>query len=86
MAANKSNIPLLETESETPQAETALLEVSNRTDNALSAPVDRLPKLVMCFDINTLSQQNLEAIASDLKVPNYSQMTKEQLCEALLAL
>lgn len=78
MAANKSNISALETESEA---------VSNHTDpNALSVEVDSLPKLVMCFDINTLSQQNLKAIASDLKLPDYSQMTKEQLCEALLAL
>ena len=86
MAVNKNNMPALETESATPKPETGSFEVSNHIDNALSVQVDSLPKLVMCFDINTLSHQNLKAIASDLKVPDYSQMTKEQLCEALLAL
>jgi len=45
-----------------------------------------LPKLVVCFDINTLSLQDLQTIASDLRVPGYIHMDKEQLCEALLAL
>lgn len=45
-----------------------------------------LPKLVVCFDISTLSLKNLQAIAKDLKVPGYSQMTSEQLCKALLSL
>ena len=87
MADHKSNMLALDTDPETASPETASPEVSNHTDsNALSVPVDSLPKLVMCFDINTLSQQNLKAIASDLKLPNYSRMTKEQLCESLLAL
>lgn len=51
-----------------------------------SVPEENLPKLVMCFDISTLSLQNLKTIAEDLKVPGYSNMTKEQLCETLLAL
>lgn len=45
-----------------------------------------LPKLVMCFDISTLSLQDLKTIASDLKVYSYDNMTKEQLCEVLRAL
>jgi hypothetical protein len=49
-------------------------------------PEASLPKLVVCFDISTLSLQDLKTIALDLKVPGYSHMTKEQLCEALLAL
>jgi len=49
-------------------------------------PEASLPKLVVCFDLTTLSLQKLQAIALDLKLPGYSHMTKEQLCEALLAL
>lgn len=45
-----------------------------------------LPKLVMCFDISTLSLQELKTIASDLKVSSYNSMTKEQLCKVLQAL
>ena len=54
--------------------------------NSLSVSVDSLPKLVVCFDINSLSHRKLKAIASDLKVPGYSRMTKAELCKALLAL
>ncbi len=42
-----------------------------------------LPKLVMCFDIGSLSLQDLKTIASDLKVSSYDSMTKEQLCKVL---
>lgn len=49
-------------------------------------PEASLPKLVVCFDLDTLSLQELHAIASDLNVSEYTQMTKEQLCETLLAL
>ena len=51
-----------------------------------SVPEASLPKLVMCFDISTLGLQDLHALAKDLKVPDFSSMTSEQLCEALLAL
>lgn len=49
-------------------------------------PEAPLPKLVVCFDLDTLSLQDLQTIASDLNLPDYSQMTKEQLCETLLSL
>ena len=49
-------------------------------------PEAALPKLVVCFDLSTLSLQELQTIASDLNLPDYDQMTKEQLCETLLAL
>ena len=49
-------------------------------------PEAALPKLVVCFDLDTLSLQDLQTIASELSVPEYTQMTKEQLCETLLAL
>lgn len=45
-----------------------------------------LPKLVICFDISTLSLRDLQTIASDLKVSSYDSMTREQLCEVLQAL
>ena len=45
-----------------------------------------LPKLVVCFDINTLNLEDLKAIASDLKVADYDHMTKEELCETLTGL
>ena len=45
-----------------------------------------LPKLIVCFDINTLSLQELKAIASDLKVADYDRMTKEELCKTLRVL
>ncbi len=45
-----------------------------------------LPKLVVCLDISTLSLKKLKAIANNLKLPDYSQMTKGQLWEILLAL
>lgn len=54
--------------------------------NVESVPEASLPKLIVCFDISKLSLQNLKAIAKDLKVSGYNSMTKEQLCEALLAL
>ena len=52
----------------------------------LSVAVSDLPKVVVCFDINTLSHRKLKVIASDLKVPGYSRMTKAELCEVLLGL
>lgn len=58
-----------------------------RTPSTVSCvPEASLPKLVVCFDISTLSHENLKAIADDLKIPGYSRMTKQQLCSALLAL
>ncbi len=60
--------------------------VEAKPSTASGVPEDSLPKLVVCFDITTLSIQNLKAIAKDLKVPDYNRMTKEQLCELLLAL
>ena len=59
--------------------------VEYQPSTARDMPEDSLPKLVVCFDITTISIQNLKAIAKDLKVPDYSHMTKEQLCEVLLA-
>jgi hypothetical protein len=82
MAAKERNMPL-EPESKTPQPEIASEPTQS---DVLGVPADSIPKLVVCFDISTLSHQKLQAIASDLKLPGYSQMTKEQLCEALLAL
>lgn len=61
-------------------------EVEHIPSTGSSVPKAYLPKLVVCFDISTLSLENLQAIALDLKIPDYSSMTKEQLCEALLAL
>lgn len=60
--------------------------VEHSSSSVEPVPEASLPKLVVCFDINTLSLQNLQAIALDLKVPGYSEMTKEQLCSTLLAL
>ncbi len=79
------NLPASNPNSETPQLETFVTS-PERSSDVLSVPVSGLPKVVVCFDINTLSHQKLNAIASDLKLPGYSQMTKEQLCEALLTL
>ena len=79
------NLPASNPNSETPQLETFATS-PERASDVLSVPVSSLPKVVVCFDISTLSHQKLNAIASDLKLPGYSQMTKEQLCEALLTL
>ena len=79
------NLPASNPNSETPQLETFATS-PERAFDVLSVPVSSLPKVVVCFDISTLSHQKLNAIASDLKLPGYSQMTKEQLCEALLTL
>lgn len=65
---------------------TSSTAVEHTSSSVESVPEDSLPKLVVCFDIETLSLQDLQAIAKDLKVPDYSNMTSEQLCEALLAL
>lgn len=73
-------MPTLEPELKITQPESAA------SSNDLSVSVDSLPKLVACFDLNTLSHRKLKAIASDLKVPGYSRMTKVELCKALLAL
>lgn len=77
-------------ESETPQLETFATSPETASEptpsNVLGVPVDSLPKVIVCFDISTLSQRRLKAIAKDLKLPGYSRMTKEQLCEALQAL
>jgi len=90
MVAKEGNMSALEHKSEIPQNEdsVASFEIAGvpKSPNNLSVPVNSLPKLVVCFDINTLSQRKLKAIASDLKVPGYSRMTKAELCEALLAL
>lgn len=79
------NLPASNPNSETPQLETFATS-PERSSDVLSVPVSSLPKVVVCFDISTLSHQKLNVIASDLKLPGYSQMTKEQLCEALLTL
>jgi len=60
--------------------------VEHTSSSVEPVPEASLPKLVVCFNINTLSLKNLKAIAKDLKVPGYSRMTKEQLCSTLLAL
>lgn len=67
-----------------PKAPEIAVELTPSTDS--SVPYASLPKLVVCFDITTLSLQDLNAIAKDLKVPDYNCMTKEQLCSTLLAL
>lgn len=80
-------MPALETELETSQPEilgTLPETASESTPSNLGVSVDSLPKVVMCFDISTLSHRKLKAIAADLKLPGYSRMTKQQLCEALL--
>lgn len=64
-------------------ASTAVAPTSSSDESVAEAS---LPKLVMCFDINTISLQDLQAIAKDLKLPGYSSMTSEQLCQALLDL
>ena len=82
-------MPALDTELETSQPKTlgTLPETtSESTPSNLGVSVDSLPRVVMCFDISTLSHRKLKAIATDLKLPGYSRMTKEQLCEALLLL
>ena len=81
----KMNMPAPKPDSGIPQIETFATSPETSSD-VLSVPVSSLPKVVVCFDISALSHQKLNAIASDLKLPGYSQMTKEQLCEALLAL
>lgn len=74
-------------EKETTVPPTAPETAVERTPSTISSvPEASLPKLVVCFDISTLSLQELKAIARDLKLPGYSCMKKEQLCEALLAL
>lgn len=65
---------------------TPLTAVEGRSSSVSSVTAASLPKLVMCFDISTLTLQDLKTIASDLKVPSYSGMTKEQLCKVLVAL
>lgn len=60
--------------------------VESTASNVERVPEASLPKLVVCFDISTLSLENLQAIAKDLQIPGYTHMTKEQLCEVLLAL
>ncbi|MBV9389022.1 MAG: hypothetical protein JOZ78_21610 [Chroococcidiopsidaceae cyanobacterium CP_BM_ER_R8_30] len=79
----------LKSKSETPQPKNdASIEIPD-TPPASSDPgvsVESLPKIVVCFDINTLSHRKLKAIASDLKLSGYSHMTKAELCQALLAL
>lgn len=65
---------------------TASTAVEPKPSSIESVPEASLPKLVVCFDISTLSLEDLQAIAKDIKVPGYSNMTSEQLCEALLAL
>jgi len=67
-----------------PTTSNPAVEHTSSSDTFL--PEASLPKLIMCFDINTLSIQNLQSIALDLNVPGYSQMTKEQLCSTLLSL
>ena len=80
-------MPALETELETSQTEPlGTLPESESTPSNSGVSVDSLPKVVMCFDISTLSHRKLKTIAVDLKLPGYSRMTKEQLCEALLLL
>lgn len=79
----------IKSESETPQYEAhAPIEIADgqiySEDSAVS--VEDLPKVIVCFDLNTLSHRKLKAIASDLKLPGYSRMTKAELCEALQAL
>lgn len=90
MTTKKMNMPAPKPDSETPQIETFATSPETSSEptssEVLSVPVSSLPKVVVCFDISALSHQKLNAIASDLKLPGYSQMTKEQLCEALLAL
>ena len=78
----------VETELDTSQPATlaTLPEPSEFTPSNSGVSVDSLPKVVMCFDISTLSHRKLKTIAVDLKLPGYSRMTKEQLCEALLLL
>lgn len=65
---------------------TASTAVESKPSSVESVPEASLPKLVVCFDISTLSLEDLQAIAKDIKVPGYSNMTSEQLCQALLAL
>ena len=79
----------IKSESETPQPEAhASIEIADGhisfEDSAVS--VEDLPKVIVCFDLNTLSHRKLKAIASDLKLPGYSRMTKAELCEALSGL
>ena len=79
----------IESKSETPQPEDhASLEIADgqRSSEDSAVSVEDLPKVVVCFDLNTLSHRKLKAIASDLKLPGYSRMTKAELCEALQAL
>jgi len=91
MVTKQRNTPELESESETPQSEPLPNFPDTGDDpttpfNDLGIIGDSLPKLVVCFDIGTMSHRKLKTIASDLKLPGYSRMTKTQLCEALLAL
>ena len=81
-------MPAPETDLEPSQPEPLgiLPEISESTPSNSGVSVDSLPKVVMCFDISTLSHRKLKTIAADLKLPGYSRMTKEQLCEALLLL
>lgn len=60
--------------------------VESTASDVNCVPEASLPKLVVCFDISTLTLENLKTIAKDLKIPGYTHMTKEQLCEVLLAL
>ena len=63
-----------------PTTETTAVESTPSISHVSEAD---LPKLVMCFDIGSLSLQDLKTIASDLKVSSYDSMTKEQLCKVL---
>lgn len=65
---------------------TAAIAAEDRPSTVARLPEANLPRLVMCFDITVLSLQDLKTIASDLKVPGYSTMTKETLCKVLLEL
>ena len=90
MDTKEKNIPALAPQTETLESETFTTspesEFASTPSDILGVPVDSLPKLVVCFDITTLSHRKLKVIASGLKIPGYSRMTKAQLCEALLAL
>lgn len=78
----------LKPKSEIPQPEnnvSTTVDASTDSDDPAVA-AESLPKVVVCFDLNTLSHRKLKAIASDIKLPGYSRMTKAELCEALLGL
>ena len=78
-------MPFSSSEKETtvPPAAPETADESSTDSSVLGAS---LPKLVVCFDINTLRLEDLKAIASDLKVADYDHMTQEELCNTLTAL